>query len=97
MGIQNQALLSLNNVKAFRGYTVIGGIVQLSDDEAVQHIDATYGEAIVCNVAFAPGDVLRQVSPVLFRSVKAEYLEGLQLTLNDQISQGNDVDIDFHD
>lgn len=97
MGMQNLALQSLNNVKAFRGYAVIGGVVQLSDNEVVQHLDASYGDAIVCNVAFAPGDLLRQASPILFRNVANEYHEELQISLMSQLSQGNDVDIQFNE
>lgn len=96
MSIQNQALQSLTNVKAFRGFSVIGGIVQLSDSDTVQHLNQSYGDAIVCNVAFAPGDVLHQMSPILFRSAKASLLQELQISLMGQLSQGNDVDIDFH-
>lgn len=97
MGIQNLALQSLDNVKSFRGYAVTGGVVQLSDDEVVQHLDASYGDAIVCNVAFAPGDLLRQASPILFRNVANEYREELQTSFMSQLVQGNDVDMEFND
>lgn len=96
MGSLNRVLIALGNVKAFRSYNVTSGMVEVSDAEFVKHLDSTYGDAIICNVGFAPGAVLQQVSPLLFQSNKEEYKEELQMSLQSQLSQGNDVDIDFH-
>lgn len=97
MGVMSEVVLMLGNVKAYRGVAVVGGVIQLSDEDAVRHLDSMYGEAIVCNVAFAPGGALRQLSPLLFELAKENYKEELQNSLMSQLIQGNDVDIDFHD
>lgn len=95
MGIQNKVLLALCSVKAFRDYAVIGGIVQVSDAELIQHLDDTYAEVVICNLNVKPGGALQQLSPLLFLSIKGEYQEELQTTLQSQLAQGNDVDIDW--
>lgn len=96
MGIQNKALQSLGNVKAFRGYSVVGGILQLTIEDYAKHLDNTYAPAVVCNVSFDAGDALFNLSPSLFFTGKEEFQQELQAMLEGQLIQGNDVDIDFH-
>lgn len=96
MGSMNTAVLTLGNVKGYRGHAVSDWCVKVTPDEFVKHLNSTYGDAIVCNVAFAPGDVLRQVSPLLFQAQLNEYQEEVQALFLCQLTQGNDVDIDFH-
>lgn len=93
----NAAVVTLGNVKAFRGHTVNDWIVRVTPDEFVKVLNSTYGDAIVCNVSFAPGDVLRQVSPLLFQSQLNDYQEEAQISFMSQLTQGNDVDFEFHD
>jgi hypothetical protein len=93
----SKAVLTLGNVKSFRGHAVNDWIVKVTPDEFVKVLNNSYGDAIVCNVAFAPGDVLRQVSPLLFQAQLNDYQEETQITFLSQLTQGNDVDIDYHD
>lgn len=98
MGIQNQAVMVLSvmgDVKYYRDHVVSFGVVQVTGDEFVKHLNSTYGDAIVCNIGFTPGDVLRQVSPLQFERMKRDYEEELQLSLSSQLVQGNDVDIEW--
>jgi hypothetical protein len=95
MGSMNCGLW-LGNVKTFRDYAVIGGVVQLSDDELIKHLDNTFAEVAICNFNVKPGSVLQQIAPLMFRSAKNDYQEELQTTLQAQMMQGNDVDIEFH-
>lgn len=96
MSSQNQALLALSGVKAFRGHNVTGGVLHMRDDEFVSHLDATYGEAIVCNINVKPGRPLQVLFPDIFMQIKADHVQGLQEELQNQLANGNDVDIDFH-
>lgn len=96
MGVSNNVLLSLANVKSFRGCTVLGGIVQITDEHLTDHLNATYALAIVCNLAVKPGDALRQLAPSVFSTIKNEYQEELQVSLQAQLFQDNDVDIEFY-
>lgn len=96
MGSMNTAVLTLGNVKAYRGHAVKDFVVTVTEEEFVKHLDSTYGPAVVCNVSFAPGDVLRQVSNRLFLIMLADYQDEIQALLMCQLTQGNDVDIDFH-
>jgi len=92
----NQVVLALGNVKAFRGYSVTLGTVVVSDDEFVKHLDDTYTDVVICNIGMAPGSVLQQVSPFTFEREKRDFQEELQTSLQSQMRQGNDVDIDFY-
>jgi hypothetical protein len=92
----NMNVLGLGVVKAFRGYNVKLGVVQVSDGEFVQHLDATFAEVAICNHNVKPGSALQLVAPYWFQSIKSEYQEELQSSLQSQMIQGNDVDIDFH-
>lgn len=96
MGAMSKAVMTLGNVKAFRGHAVSDWVVKVTPDEFVKVLNDTYGSAIVCNVAFAPGDVLRQVSPLLFQSQLNDYQEEAQTSFMSQLTQGNDVDFEFH-
>lgn len=97
MGSMNKAvLLSLGNVKSFRGYNVASGVVHITDEDVIQHLDSTYDEVAICNYNVKPGGALHQLAPIMFQGVKSQYLEELQLSLQSQLAQGNDVDIEFH-
>jgi hypothetical protein len=102
MGIQNQVfavrqvVMALGSVKSFRGYGVTGGVVSISDDDVVKHLDDTYSEVVICNINVKPGGALQMLCPMMFNSIKGEYQEELQMTLQSQILEGNDVDIEFH-
>lgn len=96
MGIQNQALLSLSSVKAFRDYSVKLGVVVVTDDELVKYLDDTYAEVTVCGLNVKPGGALLQLSAPMFYRIKGEYQAELQADLQSQLVQGNDVDITFH-
>lgn len=89
-------LLSLGAVKAFRSYNVTLGVVQVSDGEFVEHLDSTFAEVAICNHNVKPGSALQVVAPVWFQTLKNEYQEELQISLQSQMRQGNDVDIDYH-
>lgn len=93
----NQVLLSLSSVKAFRDYSVKQGVVQVSDDELVKHLNDTYAEVSVCGLNVKAGGALQQLSPLMFEAIKAEYQEELQHSLQGQLAARNDVDIDWHD
>ena len=97
MGSQNQVLLALGNVKAFRGYTVTAGAVQVTDSELVEYLDSTYSEVVICNFNVKPGGALQQLAPVMFEAIKVEYQEELQHSLQGQLVARNDVDVEFHD
>lgn len=97
MGAMTKAVMTLGNVKAYRGHAVSNFVVKVTSDEFVKVLNDTYGDAIVCNVAFAPGDVLRQVSPLLFQAQLNEYHDEVQISFMSQLTQGNDVDIEFND
>lgn len=96
LGSMNQVLLTLGNVKAFRGYSVTLGIVQVTDCELVKHLDENYSEVVICNFNVKPGGALLQLAPLMFASIKEEYQEELQSCLQSQLVQSNDVDIEFH-
>lgn len=92
----NMNALGLGVVKAFRGYKVALGVVQVSDGEFVEHLDTTFAEVAICNHTVKPGGALQVVAPLWFQSLKNEYKEELQSSLQSQVIQGNDVDVDFH-
>lgn len=98
MGSMNQVvLLSLGAVKAFRGYDVKLGVVQVSDSELVDYLNETYSEVTVCGLNVKPGDALLQLSPGMFQAIKVEYQTELQNSLQGQLATRNDVDVDWHD
>lgn len=97
MGSMNVAFLAVASVKAFRGYAVVQGVVQVSDSELQSHLNDTYSEVTVCGLNVKPGDALAQLSPGMFQAIKAEYQEELQNSLQGQLAARNDVDIDWHD
>ncbi|MNH29379.1 hypothetical protein D3C79_896060 [compost metagenome] len=71
------------------------GEVKVSSGAFASHLNSTYGEANICNVAHPPGDALKVVNPLLFKRMLADHQEELQTELFNQLKQGNDVDIDF--
>lgn len=89
-------LLGLGVVKAFRGYNVTLGVVQVGDDAFVSHLDESFAEVAICHVTAKPGGILQALYPVIFNRIKGEYQDELQVTLQAQLVAGNDVDIDFH-
>lgn len=97
MGIQNQALLALATVAKFRGYAVVRGVVQVTNDDLVKHLDENYAEVTVVGLTVKPGGALLQLSPGMFEAIRLEYAEELQNSLQGQLAAFNDVDIDFHD
>lgn len=98
MGSMNKVvLLSLGAVKAFRGYDVKLGVVQVSDSELVKHLDNTYAEVTICGLNVKPGGALLQLSPGMFQAIKVEFQEELQNSLQGQLAASNDVDVDWHD
>lgn len=97
MGIQNQALLALASVKAYRGYAVVCGVVRVTNDELVAHLDATYAEVTVVGLTVKPGGALLQLSPGIFETIRLEYVEELQHSLQGQLAAQNDVDVEFHE
>ena len=97
MNTQNKALLSLGNVKAFRGVAVIGYGAYMTDDDFVKHLNETFQEVSICNLNVKSGETLQVVAPIWFNRLKVDYLEGLDAALYSQLAQLNDVDIDFHE
>lgn len=97
MSIQDQALLALATVAKFRGYAVVRGVVQVSNDELVSYLDENYAEVTIVGLTVKPGGALLQLSPQMFEAVRLEYVEELQNTLMGQVATRNDVDIDFHE
>jgi hypothetical protein len=96
MGSQNQVLLALGNVKAYKGYTVTLGVVQVGDDDFVKYLDETYSEVSICGLNVKPGGALQMLHPSVFSRIKGEYQEELQYGLQGQLASHNDVDIEFH-
>jgi len=96
MTSMNQALLTIGDVKAFRGHAVVGGLVAVMNDEFVNHLNESYGEAVICNLNVKPGEALRLVAPLRFEQMRAEHQEELQNELTAQVVAQNDVDIDYH-
>jgi len=98
LGSMNKVvLLSLGAVKAFRGYDVKLGVVQVTDQELEEHLNATYSEVTICGLNVKPGGALRQLSPGMFEAIKVEFQEELQNSLQGQLAASNDVDVDWHD
>lgn len=93
----NVALLALATVAKFRGYAVVRGVVQVTDQELEEHLNATYSEVTICGLNVKPGGALRQLSPGMFEAIKVEYQEELQHSLQGQLAAQNDVDIDWHE
>lgn len=93
----NVALLALATVAKFRGYAVMRGVVQVTDQELEEHLNATYSEVTICGLNVKPGGALRQLSPGMFEAIKVEYQEELQHSLQGQLAASNDVDIDWHE
>lgn len=97
MGSMNVAMLALAGVKAFRGYAVVRGVVQVTEGELVKYLDDTYSEVTICGLNVKPGGALLQLAPIMFQGIKNEYQEELQMSLQSQLASGNDVDIDWHE
>lgn len=97
MGSMNVALLALATVAKFRGYAVIHGAVQVTEQELEAHLNATYSEVTICGLNVKPGGALRQLSPGIFNAIMVEYKEELQHSLQGQLAASNDVDIDWRE
>lgn len=100
-GSMNTAVLTLGNVKAYRGHAVLAGthdfVVKVTELGFAEHLNSTYPDIVVCNVTHKAGDALQVLSPWLFNTSRREYQEELQTELLSQLKQGNDVDIEFND
>uniref|UniRef100_A0AAU6VZ17 Uncharacterized protein n=2 Tax=unclassified bacterial viruses TaxID=12333 RepID=A0AAU6VZ17_9VIRU len=96
MGSMNPVLLSLGSVKAYRGYAVVRGVVQLTDNDVIDYLNSNYEEVVICNFNVKPGGALLQLAPIMFAGVKSSLHEELQHSLQGQLASGNDVDIDWH-
>lgn len=96
MGSMNAAVLTLGNVKAYRGCMVKMGVVCLSDEDVIKHLNENYSEVNICNINTKPGGALKALFPEMFQVIKGELQEELQNSLQGQLANGNDVDIDFH-
>ncbi len=97
MGVQNQAVSELCKVKAFHGCAVFSGVVHVSDDDMMKHLDSQYDEVIICNIAIKAGKALYSSAPLVFSNLKVEYTKYLQDELHSQLRDDNDVDIDWHE
>jgi hypothetical protein len=93
----NVALLALATVAKFRGYAVVRGAVQVTDQELEEHLNDTYSEVTICGLNVKPGGALRQLSLGMFEAIKVEFQEELQHSLQGQLAASNDVDIDWHE
>lgn len=97
MGSAQIAVMTLGNVKAFRGHPVTDFVVKVTEAGFVEHLNETYADVVVCNITHKAGNALQVLSPWLFNTSRREFQEELQAALLAQLKQDNDVDIDFHE
>lgn len=88
-------LSTLEPIEKFRGYRVQGGVVHVTEDDFIDHLDMVYPDVTLCNLVVKPGEVLKLSKPEVFEQMWLDYqVENLNDLLS-QIASGNDVDICF--
>lgn len=95
MCTHNKALSALDNIKAFKGCAVKSGVVVVTDQNLISHLNDVYGEVNVCGFVVAAGEALKSSNAGEFEKAKSDHQQALQYELGAQLALGNDVDIDY--
>ena len=89
--------MNIQNVKAFRGFIVNNGQVDISNAEYMEYLDDAYGEVTICGMTYSAGSALEACDPVAFRIGLGDYESQIQAELEDAIENEDDSEIEWID
>lgn len=87
--------MNIQNVKAFRGFTVTNGQVDISESEYMEFLNDVYGEVTICGMTYSAGAALEACDPVAFRVALGDYESEIQSELEDAIENEDDSEIEW--
>ena len=90
--------MNIMNVKTFRGFEVVGGTVQVQEEEYAGYIDQiyeVYDPIVVAGITFSASRVLKECDPVAFRCGLGDYESEIQAELENAIENEDDSEIEW--
>ena len=88
---------NINNVDTFRGFNVVNGQVDVSNDQYQEMLNAVYGDVTICGMTYGQGDALEALDPVAFRCGLGDYESEIQSELEEAIENEDDSEIEWLD
>ncbi len=85
------------NVKSFRGFNVVKGQVDISNDEYKELLNEIYGETQVCGYTYSQGYVLEATDPVAFLIGLCDYESQIQSEMEEALENEDDSEIEWLD
>ena len=86
---------NINNVNAFRGFTVTNGQIDISESEYIEFLDEIYEEATICGMTYSAGTALEACDPVAFRIGLGDYESEIQSELEEALENEDYSDIEW--
>lgn len=89
--------MKIENVKTFRGYDVVNGQVDISNDQYMEFLDDVCGDVTICGMTYGHGQALEAIDPVSFRCGLGDYESEIQGELEEAIENEDDSEIEWLD
>lgn len=88
---------NIQNVDSFRGFNVVKGQVDISNDQYMEMLDDVYGEVTICGMTYSAGAALEACDPVAFRCGLGDHESEIQAELEEAIENEDDSEIEWLD
>lgn len=89
--------MNIINVNTFRGFNVVNGQVDISNDEYMEFLDEIYGDVTICGMNYSAGAALEALDPVAFRCGLGDYESEMQAELEEAIDNEDGSEIEWKD
>lgn len=86
---------TIENVNKFRGFYVVNGQVDISNDEYIEMLDDVYGDVTIAGMTYSAGTALEAVDPIAFRCGLGDYESEIQAELEEALDNEDYSDIDW--
>lgn len=90
--------MNIKNVDTFRGFNVVNGQVDVSEDQYVDWLDDVYPDPVeACGMTFTASSILKECDPTAFRCGLGDYESEIQSELEEAIENEDDSEIEWLD
>jgi hypothetical protein len=90
--------MNIKNVDTFRGFNVVNGQVDVSEDQYVEWLDDVYPETVeACGMTFTQSRILQELDAVAFRCGLADFESEIQSELEEAIENEDNSEIEWLD
>lgn len=89
--------MNIQNVDTFRGFNVVNGYVEVSEEMYANYIDDCHEPVVVAGITFDASKVLQECDPIAFRCGLSEEQSRVQSELEEAIDNEDDSDIEWLD